>query len=101
MSPGGGSVREFRKHKTEIKKLKKELVEIRHSEAPRGSGYETRMMDLNHELKRKQREERAQKLSPIERFLTNLLPRIFRYDAIILSWQKSHHFRKNEGRNMV
>ena len=62
MSPGGGSVREFRKHKTEIKKLKKELVEIRHSEAPRGSGYETRMMDLNHELKRKQREERRASL---------------------------------------
>ena len=62
VSPGGGSIREFKKHKTEIKKLKKELVEIRHSEAPRGSGYEARMMDLNHDLKRKQREERRASL---------------------------------------
>merc|ERR550525_1762979 len=50
-----GSQGEFRKHKTEIRKLKKELLEIRHTEVPRkgrGSEHETRIMDMNHELRR-------------------------------------------------
>jgi len=60
-----GSQGEFRKHKTEIRKLKKELLEIRHTEVPRkgrGSEHEIRIMDMNHELRRKQREERRASL---------------------------------------
>jgi len=60
-----GSQAEFRKHKTEIRKLKKELLEIRHTEVPRkgrGFEHESRIMDMNHELRRKQREERRASL---------------------------------------